>query len=233
MKKLIPLCFILFSFTVYAAKKTKQEIDNEKTYRVSTDSSQVKFESAIVEKEKSKDTWNFALSRSGITYNLPSLAPSTSDFSNQNVGLTLGKKQKDQLFNRTGEFEYSFEWQNYERSAQSVSNLKYTQKLNLIKLNMYQNFLVFNAFKNSLLVSFGIGASPLVTALEQSSLSNSSTDLGFLFSVKSNIDYPFKNKILSDLGYLALDLEMSLGFGEVANQQMIMTSIKLGTNFKW
>jgi hypothetical protein len=225
--------FIFLSSAVWSAEKRELKPDEDKSYFVESRKAQLQFESPTKMISTTQNLWYLAISRSGIGYDLPSFLQSTTSFTNQGVGLILGRKRSNSFYNRDGFLEYTFEWQKYERQADSVGHLNNTQSLNLLRLNFYQNFLVMNDLKNNIFISIGAGVSPLLATLDQSAISNSSTDFGALFSVKTNFDYPIVQNLIKDITYFALDVEMALSIGKVGTQQMDMSSFKLGTNFNW
>lgn len=211
MKKIIIFFFVIMSANSFAGE------------------SQIKFNSDGQEKEFPKNFWYGALSHHYLDYSVPSLMNGTSDFNNQMVGVTIGRKYGNNLFKKNGFVEYSGEWQNYKRTSTGV----YSQQLNLLKLNIYQNFLILKMFKKSLHFSAGGGISPTLIMINQSTLSNSSTDLGILFAGKTNFTYPINKKLISGMSFFALDLETALSFGEIGGHQLMMTSIKIGSSFAW
>lgn len=239
MNKYVVIYILTSFFTVMAAtkkvQKTNETSGNEKIYQVSSGSSELEFTSSSNSDEikRVRDFWYVAISRSSISYDLPSFVPSTSSFDQQAVGVTLGKKQFNHFWNRTGLFEYSLEWQNFTRDGNGSLNTKNSQSLNILQLNFYQNFLLARALKNSLFISAGGGFSPLVATIDQSAISDSATNLGILFTPKINFDYPIKKNIINTLNYFAIDLELALSLGRIGNQQISMSSIKLGSNFNW
>lgn len=239
MKNAFTLILICITFNVFAAKKdeNKNELDKknerQKVYQVDSDNTQLEFGMNTSEKSGSFEYWYVAISRSGINYKIPSLINLTSDFSNNAVGFTLGKKQSDLILNIPGYYEYSFEWQNYERSAATNTQYSYNQKLNILKLNLYQNYPMASAFQKSLFLSFGVGLSPLISTLDQTALSNSETNLGILATMKTNLSYPIKYNELTMFSYMAIDLELSASVGSLGGQNLNMSAIKLGTNINW
>jgi hypothetical protein len=227
------LVFIFLSSSVWSVEKRELKTDEDKSYFVESRKAQLKFETPTKMISSMQDFWYFAISRSGIGYDLPTFLHSTSSFSNQGVGLILGRKRSNIVYNQDGFLEYTFEWQKYERQADSIGRLDTTQSLNLLRLNFYQNFFVMKDLKNNILISIGAGVSPLFANLDQSAISNSATDFGALFTVKTNFDYPITQTLIKDISYFALDVEMALSIGKVGTQQMDMSSFKLGTNFNW
>lgn len=239
MQKIFLLILIYGTVNAWAAKKNEKENDSEKklevqkVYQVGSDAAQLGFDTKAIEKQSVIDSLYFAISRSGINYKIPSLINTTSDFSNKAIGITVGKKQSDLILSIPGFYEYSFEWQNYERDAISTTRYSYSQKLNLFKFNLFQNYSIANAFHKSLFVTFGLGLSPLISTLDQSALSNSETNLGILGTIKTNLTYPLKNKEIAMLNNMALDLELSAGIGTLGGENLNMTAIKFGSNFNW
>lgn len=233
MKKILFIFLVLLFMESWSAEIKDLKNDEDKSYQVETSKSQLQFDTAIKAKKTSRDFWYFAFSRSGIMYDIPTFLHGTTDFTNQWVGVTIGKKRANEFYNHEGFFEYSLEWQNYERHADNIGRLATSQSLNLLRLNLYQNFSILKDLKKNLFVSVGGGVSPLISALEQSSLSNSTSDLGFLVTVKTNFDYPVAQSLVKDISYFALDLEMALSMGKVGAYQMDMSSFKLGANLNW
>ena len=232
--KIFLLIFIFISIAkVYSADAKKEP---EKLYQVPAESSQLVFgdtQEALEKEKRPNGYWYFAISRNGLGYDYPSRVANPSDFSNKGVGITLGKKESDNFFSHMGLLEYSVEWQNYERTAVGNGYYQYSQNLTLLKINFFQNYTVARLMNNSIFVSVGAGLSPVLALIDQSSLSNSASEFGGLLTLKSNIMYPIKKKLINDLNFVAVDLELALSTGAVGDNHMNMSSIKLGSNFNW
>jgi hypothetical protein len=200
---------------IYSVKKSTPEITiGEDT--IQADLEGHKFKRPV-------EFWFVGAVRSSLNYHLSSFVGSSLEFSPQSVGLTVGKKRQDQFFLYKGYYELSLEWQRFSRQ------LVYSQKLDLVQINIFQNFDVAWAFKHSALFSVGLGLAPLYLGTEQSVLGNSISELGYIGMLKANVSVPLKALTKQ---YLEIDLALRLGWGNVGGHEISTTALFLGLNFE-
>ena len=168
--------------------------------------------------------WYLALERSTLHYQLPSLSATKYSFDPELAGVILGKKIKNKFYVYTGYYELSGEWQRFSRKSTSSNSLTYSQKLDLMQLNLWQNINIGRAFKNKLYFTLGAGLAPVYLTTEQSVLGNSTTELGYLFMFKANMVYLFKNKY-------EIDFALKMTQGSVGSHEISSSGIVLGINF--
>ena len=230
--KYILILSLLFQNTFAATKSKTKETDIDgpvKTYSVSSAGSQLKFDDKVIPEEKPETSqFFFDISRNWMTYSPITLVQGVSSFKEQIVGVEIGKQWNNVILRQNGFLDFSVEWQTYQRTTSNDS-----QDLNVFAFKVSQNFYIMKLLKNSVNWSIGAGVSPVFSTLSQSSISDSESNLGILFSLKTDFVYPMKKNILG-LGILeGLNLGLSGSVGEVGSQQMSFSTIKFETLFNF
>lgn len=218
MKRFLFLLLLVFTTDLFAADKVYSIKQSSPEISIGDDANQeVKGSNHLI---RPSELWNVGIVRSSLNYHLPSFAGNLLDFSPSFVGLIIGRKIKNQFFLYKGFYEFSGEWQRFNRE------FVFSQKLDLLQINLFQNFNIAWALKHSVLFSVGVGISPLYLASEQSVLGNSTSVLGYMGMLKANIIIPLKKP------QFEIDLSLKSGWGNAGGHEVSTTAIGLGVNFE-
>lgn len=162
----------------------------------------------------------FGISKSALTYKIPSLINPASDFQQDLVGIVLGRKTANNLFYYRGHLEMDAEWMRFKRTT-SV----FEQRINVFQFDLIQNVDLAWSLKHSVYFSAGVGIAPMYLLGEQSIFGNSFSDFGASGIIKFDLIFPFKRFYEADLG-------LKGQWGRVGGHDLFLSGLNLGINFE-
>ena len=244
MKKIIILIAVVFGTSAFAAPRSKTKkkkvapVNVDKTYQVEKNAPQIvigedKSSEPIIEEVKASDNyWHAEILLTDVTFNLPALTGGSPGFSQNFVGVGVSRKNDNRLLGARGNLEYGGQWQQYERTTRIGPRGEFSQEINVYQLNIFQNFNVFRAFEDSVIMTVGAGVAPIYLTAEQSIYNNSLSELGYQLIGKANLVFPVKRIFSWTPLHLAGNVGVIASTGKVADQTMSTLSLALGVDFE-
>jgi hypothetical protein len=235
--KVLLISFLLFSVSAHAAKKskaTKSNIDKRVDKRVNEEQKiysvpETKPEILIGNQSqlppvrttgRADKLYYVGISKSALTYKTPSLINPASEFKQDLIGISLGRKTANNLFYYRGHFEMDAEWMRFKRTS-SV----FEQRINVFQFDLIQNIDLAYSLKHSVYFSAGFGVAPMYLLGEQSVFGNSFAELGGSGILKFDLIFPFKKFYEADLG-------LKTQWGRAGGHDLFLSSLNLGINFE-
>ncbi|MEA9355763.1 hypothetical protein SHI21_06110 [Bacteriovorax sp. PP10] len=243
MKKIIILIAAVFASSAFAAPKSKIKkrtapVMLDKTYQVQKNAPQIVIgeensTAPIIEEEKaSANYWHAEILFTDLTFSLPALTGGAPDFSQNFVGIGASRKNDNKILGVKGNLEFGAQWQQYERTTKIGPRGEFSQEINVYQLNVFQNFNIFRAFEDSVIMTAGAGIAPIYLTAEQSIYNNSLSELGYQLMGKANFVFPVKRIFSWTPLHLAGNVGVVIATGRVAENTMSTLSLALGVDFE-
>lgn len=239
MKKTILIMAIIFSSNAFSAPKKKTApVNKDKTYQVEKNAPQIVIgeeqnSAPIIEEVKASDNyWHAEILMTKIEFNLPALTGGSPEFSQNFVGVGVSRKNNNRLLGVKGSLEYGGQWQQYDRTTKVGPRGEFSQEINIYQLNIFQNFNIFKAFKETVTMTAGLGVAPVYLTAEQSIYNNSLSELGYQLIAKTNFIFPVKRIFSWTPLHLAGNVGVVASTGRVASNNMSTLSLALGVDFE-
>jgi hypothetical protein len=242
MRYLILIFLIIASTNVFAAqkkkavKKTAPVVEADKTYEVEKHQPEIaigepKAEAPVVDNHF-KTYWKVDILFTDLTFHLPAIIGGAPDFSQNAVGVVVGKKHDDQIFSIKGNTELSVQWQQFKRSTKVGPKAEFSQNINVYQVNLFQNFNYARAFQDSLIMTAGVGVAPIYLTSAESIYNNSISELGFQVMGKADFLFPIKKLFSWNTNHLAADIGLLASTGQVDSHTFSTLSASVGVNFE-
>lgn len=244
MKKIVILIAVVFGANAFAAPKAKTKkkkvapVNVDKTYQVEKNAPQIvigedKSSEPIIEEVKaSSNYWHAEILLTDVTFHLPALTGGSPEFSQNFVGIGVSRKNDNRLLGVRGNLEFGGQWQQYERTTRIGPRGEFSQEINIYQINVFQNFNIFRAFEDSVIMTAGVGVAPIYLTAEQSIYNNSLSELGYQLMGKANFVFPIKKIFSWTPLHLAGNVGAIATTGRVADHSMSTLSIALGVDFE-
>lgn len=242
MKTIILVIFVLVTSSAFAKTKSKKKkaepVNVDKTYEVEKNAPQIligeKDNSApIVEADRaSGNYWHVELLLTDLTFKLPSLNAGSPDFSQNFVGIGVSRKMNHTLLGAKGHLEFGGQWQQFERSTKVGPRGDFSQEINIYQINVFQNFNLFRAYSDSVIMTAGVGVAPIYLTAEKSIYNNELSELGYQLMGKANFIFPLKKIFSWEPLYFAGNVGALVSTGRVASQTFSTLSLTLGVDFE-
>lgn len=243
MKKIIILIAVVFGSSAFAAPKSKTKkkaapVVQDKTYQVEKNAPQIVIgeennTAPIIEEVKaSANYWHVEILLTDLTFSLPALTGGAPDFSQNFVGIGVSRKNDNKILGVKGNLEFGGQWQQYDRTTKIGPRGEFSQEINVYQLNIFQNFNIFRAFEDSVIMTAGAGIAPIYLTAEQSIYNNSLSELGYQLMGKANFVFPVKRIFSWTPLHLAGNVGVIAATGRVADHTMSTLSLALGVDFE-